>query len=181
MGSSSNLKTSRTSKSSNSYGEQQEPQNLKASKSSNSYGGQQNLLNSYGEAAATSKPQESQNLQPAVEQQQLQNLRTSKSLDPYKEWQQLRFTQTDFPPFKSYGVEGWWLDNLLKAGKLDREVYLRLAAQVTVGFQKRLADCRAAERLEHDLAVQEAVDAAAADLRVATLPMKRFAVVEARG
>ncbi|CAJ1414860.1 unnamed protein product [Effrenium voratum] len=88
------------------------------------------------------------------------------------------FTQTDFPPFKSYGVEGWWLDNLLKAGKLDREVYLRLAAQVTVGFQKRLADCRAAERLEHDLAVQEAVDAAAADLRVATLPMKRFAVVE---
>ncbi|CAJ1386660.1 unnamed protein product [Effrenium voratum] len=38
------------------------------------------------------------------------------------------FTQTDFPPFKSYGVEGWWLDNLLKAGKLDREVYLRFGS-----------------------------------------------------
>lgn len=68
---------------------------------------------------------------------------------------------------------------MLKAGKLERHVYLRLAAQVTVGFQKRLADCRAAERFEHDLRVQEAVDAAASDLQQATLPMKTYDVVEA--
>ncbi len=29
--------------------------------------------------------------------------------------------ETNYPPFKSYGVEGWWLDNLLKQGKLTRE------------------------------------------------------------
>mgnify|MGYP006964517464 FL=1 len=71
------------------------------------------------------------------------------------------------------------MDNLLKAGKLERHVYLRLAAQVTVGFQKRLADCRAAERFEHDLRVQEAADAATAELQQAILPMKTFDVVEA--
>ena len=68
---------------------------------------------------------------------------------------------------------------MLKAGKLERHVYLRLAAQVTVGFQKRLADCRAAERFEHDLRVQEAVDAATGELQQAILPMKTFDVVEA--
>ena len=71
------------------------------------------------------------------------------------------------------------MDNLLKAGKLERHVYLRLAAQVTVGCQKRLADCRAAERFEHDLRVQEAVDAATGELQQAILPMKTFDVVEA--
>ena len=68
---------------------------------------------------------------------------------------------------------------LAEAGKLERHVYLRLAAQVTVGFQKRLADCRAAERFEHDLRVQEAVDAATGELQQAILPMKTFDVVEA--
>lgn len=90
-----------------------------------------------------------------------------------------RFNFSDWPPFQAYGVEGLWLDNLLKAGKLERHVYLRLAAQVTVGFQKRLADCRAAERFEHDLRVQEAADAATAELQQAILPMKTFDVVEA--
>ena len=28
-----------------------------------------------------------------------------------------RFNFTDFPPFEAYGVQGWWLDNLLKDGK----------------------------------------------------------------
>ena len=89
-----------------------------------------------------------------------------------------RFNHSDWKPFQAYGVEGWWLDNLLKAGKLERTVYLRLAAQVTVGFQKRLADCRAAERFEHDLCVQQAVDASNAELKAATLPMKTYPVVE---
>eukprot|EP00434_Breviolum_minutum_P041390 symbB.v1.2.036816.t1/scaffold5285.1/size28895/3 len=89
------------------------------------------------------------------------------------------FNFTDFPPFEAYGVQGWWLDNLLKDGKLERSVYLRYAAKVTVGFQKRLADCRAAERLEHDLAIQAAVDAAAAALQPQLLPMKTFPQVEA--
>ena len=52
----------------------------------------------------------------------------------------LRFDFTNFRPFDAYGVEGWWLDNLLKSGKLSRQAYLSLAARVTVGFQKRLAD-----------------------------------------
>ena len=90
-----------------------------------------------------------------------------------------RFNFTDFPPFEAYGVQGWWLDNLLKDGKLEGSVYLRYAAKVTVGFQKRLADCRAAERLEHDLAIQAAVDAAAAALQPQLLPMKTFPQVEA--
>ena len=58
----------------------------------------------------------------------------------------LRFDFTNFRPFDAYGVEGWWLDNLLKSGKLSRQAYLSLAARVTVGFQKRLADVKAAER-----------------------------------
>ena len=92
----------------------------------------------------------------------------------------LRFNFTDFPLFEAYGVQGWWLDNLLKDGKLERSVYLRYAAKVTVGFQKRLADCRAAERLEHDLAIQAAIDAAAAaNLQPQLLPMKTFPQVEA--
>ena len=40
---------------------------------------------------------------------------------------------------------GHCMDNLMKAGKLKCATYLHLAALVTVGFQKRLADCRAAQ------------------------------------
>ncbi len=71
------------------------------------------------------------------------------------------------------------MDNLLKAGKLCRKTYLKLAAQVTVGFQKRLADCRAAERYLRDEALQDAISADAKALEPATLPMKLFPVVEA--
>jgi len=65
------------------------------------------------------------------------------------------FVWTNFPPFKAYGVEGWWLDNWLKQGKLTREAYLTWAARVTVGFQRRLTDVRAAERYEMELAAKE--------------------------
>jgi len=65
------------------------------------------------------------------------------------------FVWTNFPPFKAYGVEGWWLDNWLKQGKLTREAYLKWAARVTVGFQRRLTDVRAAERYEMELAAKE--------------------------
>ncbi|CAE7268044.1 dcsD [Symbiodinium sp. CCMP2456] len=91
----------------------------------------------------------------------------------------MRFNYTNYPPFKAYGVEGWWLDNLLKAGKLSRKAYLKLAAQVTVGFQKRLADCKAAERYLHDETLQDAIRAHAKALEPATLPMKSFPVIEA--
>ena len=97
----------------------------------------------------------------------------------FRVWSQRRFNSTDFPPFKAYGVEGWWLDNLLKAGKLTRQTYLRVAAQVTVGFQKRLGDCTAAERYLHDQAIRDAVQAESKVLESAMLPMKTFGPVEA--
>ena len=55
-----------------------------------------------------------------------------------------------FPPFQAYAVEGWWLDNLLKGGKLTRQTYL-----TTVGFQKRLGDCKAAERFLREEVVRD--------------------------
>jgi len=67
------------------------------------------------------------------------------------------FQWTDYPPWEAYGVEAWWLDNWLKQGKLTRKTYLSLAARVTVGFQRRLADVRAAERYEQEVAVEEQV------------------------
>ena len=67
---------------------------------------------------------------------------------------------------------------MLKAGKLDRPTYLKLAATVTVGFQKRLTDCRAAERYLHDQAVREVVQAHVVALKSAMLPMKTFPLVE---
>ncbi|CAE7452561.1 unnamed protein product [Symbiodinium sp. CCMP2456] len=69
------------------------------------------------------------------------------------------FDYTDIEPFKAYGVEGWWLDNLLKTGKLTRETYLHLAARATDGFQKRLADCRAAERCLQEESLRAEVSA----------------------
>ena len=57
------------------------------------------------------------------------------------------------------------------------EVYL--AAQVTVGFQKRLGDCKAAERFLREESVREAVHAAGQALAPTRLPMKVFPEVEA--
>ena len=81
-------------------------------------------------------------------------------------------------PFEAYAVEGWWLDNLLKAGKLTRGTYLAGAAKVTVGFAKRLQDCKAAERFEQDAALEEAVARDASALVGVRRPMKAFEVVE---
>ena len=66
-----------------------------------------------------------------------------------------RFHYTTYPPFQAYAVEGWWLDNLLKGGKLTRQTYLTLVAQVTVGFQKRLGDCKATERFLREEVVRD--------------------------
>ena len=81
-------------------------------------------------------------------------------------------------PFEAYAVEGWWLDNLLKAGKLTSGTYLAGAAKVTVGFAKRLQDCKAAERFEQDAALEEAVARDASALVGVRRPMKAFEVVE---
>ena len=88
------------------------------------------------------------------------------------------FSDADFKPFEDYGVEGWWLDNLVKQGKLDRETYLSWAARVTVGFQRRLVDVRAAQRFEREAAVEQAVLEASDALTSQVLPMKLFAQVE---
>ena len=84
---------------------------------------------------------------------------------------------TDYHPFRDYAVEGWWIDNWLKSGKLDREAYLKIAAQITVGFPKRLGDVRAAERFEKEAAVKQHVEAELQGLGD-LLPMKDFPQVE---
>lgn len=87
------------------------------------------------------------------------------------------FDWTDYHPFQDYAVEGWWLDNWLKAGKLTRDTYLGIAARVTVGFQRRLTDVRAAERYEKEAAVRQHVDAelqALGDMQ----PAKEFPEIE---
>ncbi|CAE8629146.1 unnamed protein product [Polarella glacialis] len=85
---------------------------------------------------------------------------------------------SNFEPWKAYAVEGWWLDNMLKAGKLTRDTYLELAAKVNIGFQKRLMDVRASERYEKELAVHAAIAAEEAKLQAQLLPMNDFAEVD---
>jgi hypothetical protein len=70
----------------------------------------------------------------------------------------------DFLPFQNYGVEGWRLANLLRQGKLHRDVYLKWAARVSIGFQRRLGDVKAAERYEKERAAEEAASLAAVGL-----------------
>ena len=88
------------------------------------------------------------------------------------------FVSTACEPWCDYAVQGWWLDNLLKAGKLDRGTYLTLAAKVTVGFQKRLMDVRAAERFEQSAAVHGHVRTESVRLAERLAPMKAFPEVE---
>lgn len=88
------------------------------------------------------------------------------------------FAWSDFLPFQGYGVEGWWLDNLLKQGKLRRDVYLKWAARVVIGFPRRLADVKAAERYEKEKAVEDAVAEEAAALADAVLPVRSFPEVD---
>ena len=87
------------------------------------------------------------------------------------------FEWADYLPFRDYAVEGWWIDNWLKSGKLTRATYLQIAAQITVGFQRRLTDVRAAENYEKQSAVEAHV-AAELDGLGALLPMKMFPEVE---
>lgn len=81
-----------------------------------------------------------------------------------------------YEPWKSYAVEGWWLDNLLKQNKLTRDIYLIYAARVNIGFQSRLLNVRAAERHERIAAVQAHVEVEAAKIASITKPCKEFPV-----
>ncbi|CAE8646237.1 unnamed protein product [Polarella glacialis] len=83
-----------------------------------------------------------------------------------------------FEPWKAYAIEGWWLDNMLKASKLTRDTYLELAAKVNIGFQKYLMDVRASERFEKELAVHATIAAEEAKLQAQLLPMSDFAEVD---
>ena len=85
--------------------------------------------------------------------------------------------RTNFPPFQAYAVEGWWLDALLKGGKLTRQVYLGLASRVCVGFQKRHADVLAAERYEREQAAELAVMEMQDALKTQMNGVKAFPVV----
>ena len=49
---------------------------------------------------------------------------------------------------------------------------------MTVGFQKRLGDCKAAEGYLHDQAIRDAVQAESKAPESAMLPMKTFGPVE---
>jgi hypothetical protein len=83
-----------------------------------------------------------------------------------------------FSPWQQYAVEGWWLDNLLKQNKLSRDVYLKYAARVGVGFQNHLQNIRAAERYERQAAVEAHVTAESQKLVTCIAPCKSFPVIE---
>ena len=85
---------------------------------------------------------------------------------------------TNYYPFKHYAVEVWWLDNLLKAEKIDREVYLTYCARIGIGFARRLGDVRAAQRFEKELAMQAAATVAARSLQRNLRPVKQYEAVE---
>ena len=85
---------------------------------------------------------------------------------------------SDFLPFESYAVEGWWLDNLLKHEKLSREVYLELAARIGVGFARRLADVRGAERYLRERSATVSATQQAERLGHTLAPVKTFNEVE---
>ena len=85
---------------------------------------------------------------------------------------------TDYPPFQAYAVEGWWIDQWYKCGKLDRQTYLDIAARIGMGFQRRLADVRAVEKYEKEQAIIAHVKEQAEALVAQTMPMKDFTVVQ---
>ena len=88
------------------------------------------------------------------------------------------FSWSDYPPFESYAVEGWWLDNLLKHEKLTRDDYLGLAARVGVGFSRRFADARCAERFLREQSANLAASKEAERLHDTLAPVKTFTEVE---
>ena len=88
------------------------------------------------------------------------------------------FNWTDFPPFVSYGVESWWVDNWYKQGKLTNKVYLDVVARVGVGFQRRLADIKAAERFMREAAVEAHISAEQAVLNTQMCNFKQYPEVD---
>ena len=88
------------------------------------------------------------------------------------------FNWATFEPFKHYQVEAWWLDNLLKHEKIDREVYLSYVARIGVGFKRRLEDVRAAERYEKEKAVEEHVRTEALNLSKKVKRVKSYPEVD---
>jgi hypothetical protein len=82
-------------------------------------------------------------------------------------------------PFVDYLVEGWRLDNSMKAGKLEHSVYLDYAAGVCIGFQRRLADVRAVQRYRREGAAEAAAAEEEACLAGMLQPIKHFAEVDA--
>ena len=89
------------------------------------------------------------------------------------------FSWSSYMPFKHYRVESWWLDNLLKHEKIDRDLYLSYCARATVGFKRRLEDVRAAQAYEKERAVIEHVKAEEAEVRKLLKAVKDYAEVDA--
>ena len=77
-----------------------------------------------------------------------------------------------------YGVEAWWIDNWYKQGKLSNAVYLKVAATIGVGFQRRLGDIRAAERYLREAAVDDHIKAEQLELEQETLDFKSYPEVD---
>ncbi len=88
------------------------------------------------------------------------------------------FEWSNYKPFEDYGVEGWWLDNLMKAGKLTHDEYLNLAAKVVVGFTRRLADVQAVVRFQREVDANSLVAAEAAELSSSLYPLREYPIVE---
>ena len=89
------------------------------------------------------------------------------------------FSWSNFMPFKHYRVESWWLDNLLKHDKIDRDVYLSYCARAAVGFKRRLEDVRAVEGYEKERAVIEHVAVEAEAARKMLKAVKDYPQIEA--
>ena len=88
------------------------------------------------------------------------------------------FEWTNFPPFQSYGPEAWWIDNWYKQGKLANNVYLDIAARIGVGFQRRLADLKAAERYMREAAVKEHIEREQSQLSREMMDFKQYVEVD---
>ena len=75
-------------------------------------------------------------------------------------------------------MESWWLGNLLKHEKIDRDVYLSSFSRITVGFKRRLEDVRTAERYEKECAVAAHVQEEARSNRKKLKGLKTYPEVE---
>jgi len=85
---------------------------------------------------------------------------------------------TTYEPWVRYGVEAWWIDNLLKQRKFSRSVYLEYAAKINIGFQSCLQNIRAAERYERLAAVEAHVAKERAKVTSLLKPCKTFPEID---